>query len=616
MQFTRPLQQRAGFRRDLQARAQNATRVRQSRTANHFARHRSRWLRSTNLHIPTLNCFSDNTTRNNNISESRWNVPLIFARGRGSVVVRPVANPAGLDSPPQTLTLRLNGLANQRRNERAGGNGRSPRKPADKPSGTIPICKNMGVKRPGIEPGSPWWEIIQDRLEVSMAYLLRHETPVLLLPLVSTHRNPVGPRHTGHAYRIWLDYSPPNKANRVQFPAGSFSDIRTWESCRTIPLAGGFSWGSHPNQNYSFHSGAAPNSPRFTLIGSQDLDVKSRLNFFIPHSASLPLPSTLYTKNVCSVVVTQLESRRATSCGYNSSHPVWHALYDCLQDIHMDSSPFLLQPFHEALTRRSNSSQRCSIGLRSELWAGQSNRRTLLSAYHCIVALETWHLSLSSWNSFVSDGKLACYLSENRVAGRLVKSKPSRRRPVVGVDVAEYQARRRAPQFPTPRQWIFIIQVNCGGLLAPRGGMGLVGSRAPQRSWRRGTRGCVGSVGYQTAALFTCKLDDVTLRQPSCPPVAPSSSRGDVRKTNYLSGVRATRGWLQRDVVKEISDRRLQEERCCELTDPWGLPTSQIKLGAGIRMEQRRNLKKGGEIPEKTRRPAASSGTIPTCNEY
>ncbi|KAJ8894468.1 hypothetical protein PR048_007122 [Dryococelus australis] len=51
--------------------------------------------------------------------------------------------------------------------------------------------------------------------------------------------------------------------------------------------------------------------------------------------------------NVCSVVVTLLESRRATSCGYNSSHPVWHALYECLQDIHGYSSPFLLQPFHE-----------------------------------------------------------------------------------------------------------------------------------------------------------------------------------------------------------------------------------------------------------------------------
>ncbi|KAJ8872361.1 hypothetical protein PR048_025965 [Dryococelus australis] len=41
------------------------------------------------------------------------------------------------------------------------------------------------------------------------------------------------------------------------------------------------------------------------------------------------------------------QSRGATSRGYDSSHPVWHALYECLQDIHGDSSPFLLQPFHE-----------------------------------------------------------------------------------------------------------------------------------------------------------------------------------------------------------------------------------------------------------------------------
>ncbi|KAJ8882080.1 hypothetical protein PR048_018568 [Dryococelus australis] len=51
--------------------------------------------------------------------------------------------------------------------------------------------------------------------------------------------------------------------------------------------------------------------------------------------------------NVCSVVVTPLESRRATSWGYNISPPVRHALYECVQDIYGDSSPFLLQPFHE-----------------------------------------------------------------------------------------------------------------------------------------------------------------------------------------------------------------------------------------------------------------------------
>ncbi|KAJ8885574.1 hypothetical protein PR048_011772 [Dryococelus australis] len=61
----------------------------------------------------------------------------------------------------------------------------------------------------------------------------------------------------------------------------------------------------------------------------------------------LPKSNWAPVHNICSVVVAPLESRRATSCSYNSSHPVWHALYECLQDIHGDSSSFLLQSFHE-----------------------------------------------------------------------------------------------------------------------------------------------------------------------------------------------------------------------------------------------------------------------------
>ncbi|KAJ8882675.1 hypothetical protein PR048_014487 [Dryococelus australis] len=61
----------------------------------------------------------------------------------------------------------------------------------------------------------------------------------------------------------------------------------------------------------------------------------------------LPKSNLAPVHNVCSVVVTPLESRRAISCGYNSSHPVWHAIYECLQNIHGDSSLFLLQQFHE-----------------------------------------------------------------------------------------------------------------------------------------------------------------------------------------------------------------------------------------------------------------------------
>ncbi|KAJ8870373.1 hypothetical protein PR048_029394 [Dryococelus australis] len=41
-----------------------------------------------------------------------------------------------------------------------------------------------------------------------------------------------------------LHYPPPTKANRVRYPAGSLQDFRMWESCRTMPLFGGFSRGS------------------------------------------------------------------------------------------------------------------------------------------------------------------------------------------------------------------------------------------------------------------------------------------------------------------------------------------------------------------------------------
>ncbi|KAJ8890726.1 hypothetical protein PR048_010235 [Dryococelus australis] len=63
------------------------------------------------------------------------------------------------------------------------------------------------------------------------------------------------------SFVYWLDYSP---------PTGSFPDFRMWESCRAMPLVGGFSRGSpFP---LSLHSGAAPYSPRFTHIGSQGLN--------------------------------------------------------------------------------------------------------------------------------------------------------------------------------------------------------------------------------------------------------------------------------------------------------------------------------------------------------
>ncbi|KAJ8876785.1 hypothetical protein PR048_021232 [Dryococelus australis] len=75
----------------------------------------------------------------------------------------------------------------------------------------------------------------------------------------------VGPQWLRAAVALWLKYSPPTKANRVRFPAGVPLRIFT---CGNRSRRSGIS--SSP----PFRSGAAPYSPRFTLIGSQDLDIK------------------------------------------------------------------------------------------------------------------------------------------------------------------------------------------------------------------------------------------------------------------------------------------------------------------------------------------------------
>ncbi|KAJ8873499.1 hypothetical protein PR048_024317 [Dryococelus australis] len=65
-----------------------------------------------------------------------------------------------------------------------------------------------------------------------------------------------------------LTRSPPNKANRVQSPAGS-TDFSKWESCRTLPLVSGFSRGSPVSPAPSIRHRSIFTS--ITLIGSQDL---------------------------------------------------------------------------------------------------------------------------------------------------------------------------------------------------------------------------------------------------------------------------------------------------------------------------------------------------------
>ncbi|KAJ8870765.1 hypothetical protein PR048_027064 [Dryococelus australis] len=52
------------------------------------------------------------------------------------------------------------------------------------------------------------------------------------------------PIDNGAAVAQRLERPPPTRANRVRFPTGSLSDIRTWESYQATPLFGGFSRGS------------------------------------------------------------------------------------------------------------------------------------------------------------------------------------------------------------------------------------------------------------------------------------------------------------------------------------------------------------------------------------
>ncbi|KAJ8873392.1 hypothetical protein PR048_027028 [Dryococelus australis] len=76
------------------------------------------------------------------------------------------------------------------------------------------------------------------------------------------------------------DHSPPTLANRVQLPMGSLPDSRMWQSCRTMPLVGRLYLGSPPPPNLIM----APLHTSITLIGSQDLAVKSRPNISTPLS--------------------------------------------------------------------------------------------------------------------------------------------------------------------------------------------------------------------------------------------------------------------------------------------------------------------------------------------
>ncbi|KAJ8877410.1 hypothetical protein PR048_021864 [Dryococelus australis] len=110
---------------------------------------------------------------------------------------------------------------------------------------------------------------------------------------------PISPRCEGAMVAGRFARSPPTKANRVQSPAGS-PDFRKWESCRTMPLVGGFSRESPVSPASSFRRRSIFTS--IGHIGSHDLTVKSRSNLFASlHSTTwavgVSITGTLFNKH-------------------------------------------------------------------------------------------------------------------------------------------------------------------------------------------------------------------------------------------------------------------------------------------------------------------------------
>ncbi|KAJ8875099.1 hypothetical protein PR048_022990 [Dryococelus australis] len=226
---------------------------------------------------------------------------------------------------------------------KGGGEREIPRKPADQRHRPrrFPL---RGVTPPGIEPGSPRWEassltakpllppkityfhdnrkighsaaelilLAQEISEACQTYsrpmsevgqvLLREVCRPLVASVPRGDRKRVDPSvfptapqrcTAGTGARLPCRLRPRTTLGRSgravkllashqgepsSIPGRLIPDFPKWKSCQTMPLVGGFSRG-YPVYP-PFHSGAAPFSSRFALIGSQDHDVKGRPTFF------------------------------------------------------------------------------------------------------------------------------------------------------------------------------------------------------------------------------------------------------------------------------------------------------------------------------------------------
>ncbi|KAJ8897819.1 hypothetical protein PR048_003172 [Dryococelus australis] len=227
---------------------------------------RSRWLRTTNLRVPTPNCFYANTF-------SEIGMLLEFRLARGSFATQQsYTRPDPRASRSQSekgyahihvtsslvylLTLRQNKLEvvvsaintatgdrvylaasalNRKRLERA-----SQKQSSDTHKTPYDQVKRCRERKINIKASG---RINVDVFTQNKRLYPQH-SETQYFGLKSTYN---GAKVSGRLAR-----SPPTKANRAQFPVGSLPDFRMWESCRTMPLVGGFSRRSPVSSSISF----------------------------------------------------------------------------------------------------------------------------------------------------------------------------------------------------------------------------------------------------------------------------------------------------------------------------------------------------------------------------
>ncbi|KAJ8876808.1 hypothetical protein PR048_021255 [Dryococelus australis] len=136
-------------------------------------------------------------------------------------------------------------------------------------SSTIPTCENPGATPPDIEPGSSRWEA--SSLTTTPPQTPGHED-------LSCRWKDCTPaeRLESRGDEASVSLLPSHEGNQGSVPGRVTPDFRKWEPCQTMPLVGGFSWGSSASPALSFRRCTIFTS--ITLIGSQDLDVESRTN--------------------------------------------------------------------------------------------------------------------------------------------------------------------------------------------------------------------------------------------------------------------------------------------------------------------------------------------------